>query len=370
MKTIDIDIQSQAKKTQIFLCSTFLFSKDAVSELLPLASRFALFCDEEVAKLFGNSLNDYLQKNHLESYLFTFPSGEQEKSRERKAEIEDLLLSQKFNRDTCMIALGGGVTTDLIGFLASTFCRGTLLVNIPTTLLAMVDAAIGGKTGVNTRFGKNLIGAFYPANKIFIDPSILSSLPDPEWTNGVAEIIKYALIQSPELFQTIKKWTPENPVYLEKVIHECILIKAKVVEADYEESTGLRRILNFGHTIGHALELLENYQISHGEAVAIGMVVESWMSMKIGILSPQDFKAIESLIRSFPFALRIHSKITLSAMHQALSLDKKTSQRMVRFVLLEKIGACRSFAGQYCSEVDPLVLDNALNWMIAEFSGE
>ncbi len=358
-----VAIATQLRKSEVIISPHFLFSESIAGELKG-PSRFALFCDETLLPLYGSQWTMWLQKMGLDLTLFTFPPGEREKCRERKGELENLLLSQKFGRDTGMIALGGGVTTDLIGFLASTYCRGVPLIFAPTTLLAMVDAAIGGKTGVNTRFGKNLIGTFYPADKILIDPTLLSSLPKSEWTNGVAEVIKYALICSPELFETIKTWNPEDQTYLEKIIYACISIKAQVVEKDYEEKTGLRRILNFGHTIAHALERLENYHLSHGEAVAIGMLTESYISMKMGHLSISSLMEIDKLITSFPFHLKISPTITLEKIHSALAFDKKALKNGVRFVLLEKIGGCHPFDGQYCCEIPKDLLDDALAWMI------
>jgi 3-dehydroquinate synthase len=367
MRRIAIGPQSQMKRSEVIIAPDFLFSEAVAKELKPIASRFALFCDEAVALLYGNKWVLQLQKMGLNTALFTFPPGEKTKSREKKAELEDTLFSQKFGRDTCMIALGGGVATDLIGFLASTYCRGVPLVFAPTTLLAMVDAAIGGKTGINNRFGKNLIGTFYPADRVLIDPTLLSSLPVSEWTSGIAEVVKYALVGSPQLFERVKRWNPADQVYLEEIIHECVRIKARIVEIDYEEKTGLRRILNFGHTIAHALELLEDYRLPHGEAVAIGMLVEGYLSLKMRYLSDSAFGEIETVIRSFPFALKISSAINLENIHAAILLDKKASKGSARFVLLENIGACNSFGGEYCVEVPKPILDEALAWMITQF---
>jgi 3-dehydroquinate synthase len=259
------------------------------------------------------------------------------------------------------------VTTDLVGFLASTYLRGVPLVLIPSTLLAMVDAAIGGKTGINTQFGKNLIGTFYPAHKILIDPTLLTSLPLSEWTNGTAEVIKYALIHSPGLFELLLQWNPKDAAYMEQIIHECILIKTRVVEADFEEKMGLRRILNFGHTIGHALELLENYRLPHGEAVAIGMLTEGLLSVKTGHLSQAAFFEIQKMIRSFPFRLILSKSITAKKMSSALLSDKKSTGGKTRFVLLEKTGACHPFAGDYCTPVPDPLLEETLSWMFSEF---
>ncbi len=369
MKRIAIGLQPQLKQVEVLLAQDLLFSDAAVSEIKRLAPQFALFCDEAIARLMGKKWQEYLQKKGIDALLFTFPPGEQEKSRERKAELEDLLLSKKLGRDTCMIALGGGVTTDLIGYLASTYCRGTPLVFVPTTLLGMVDAAIGGKTGVNTSHGKNLIGTFYPADRILIDPNLLSTLPPPLLRQGAAEVIKYALIRSPELFQILRNWQPNDLAYLELIIHESVLRKAEVVESDFEEKTGLRRILNFGHTIAHAIEFLEHYKISHGDAVAIGMLVESFISHRMGLLKREAFEEIESLIGSFSFPLTLSQAVTREAMRTALLSDKKSARGAVRFVLLDKIGACHPYGGEYCTVVPEKILDEALHWMVAQFSG-
>jgi 3-dehydroquinate synthase len=364
MKRLSITFQPKQKQSEVVIAPHFLFSEQAAQEFRDIAPRFALFCNEQIAALHGNKWALQLQNQGLNIALFTFPAGEREKSRERKAQLEDLLFSEQLGSDTCMIALGGGVTTDLVGFLASTYCRGVPLVFVPTTLLAMVDAAIGGKTGINTRFGKNLLGTYYPADKIFIDTSLLSSLPQDEWTNGLAEVIKYACIRSPTLFATLKVWRPEE---LDNVVEESILIKMGVVEKDCDEKAGLRRILNFGHTIAHALELLENFKLSHGQAVAIGICVESYLSMKMGYLSSSAFDEIYSLIRSFPFVFQLSSNVTVEKMHGALALDKKASQGTARFVLLEKLGACHPFGGEYCTAVPKNILDEALAWMVAQF---
>lgn len=367
MKRIAIGLQPQLKIVEAILSSGLLFSEDTIEELQHLGSRFALFCDENVHKVMGKKWADHLRSAGLHVSVFTIPPGEKEKNRESKKALEDLLFEHKFGSDTCIIALGGGVTCDLIAYLASTFCRGVPLVLVPTTLLAMVDAAIGGKTGVNTPYGKNLVGTFYPADRIFIDPSLLSTLDPSESTNGLAEIIKYALTLSPELFQHLWTWNPHDQAYLERIIHDCILLKAQIVEQDFEEKTGLRRVLNFGHTIGHALELIENYTLAHGEAVAMGMLTESYISYKMGYLSEAEFKEIETMIRSFPFALLISEKVDMQKMQNALLSDKKNARGKPRFVLLDKIGACNAFGGSYCTDIPGDILEDALKWMFEQF---
>jgi 3-dehydroquinate synthase len=370
LKKIAMSVQAPLKRSEVVIATHGLFSESISKEIKPIASHFALFCDKVVQAAIGEKWQTHLQKLGLDVTLFSFPAGEAEKSRERKTQLEDALIAKHFGRDAGIIALGGGVTTDLIGYLASTFCRGVPLIHVPTTLLGMVDAAIGGKTGVNTPFGKNLVGTFYPADKILIDPTVLLSLPEEEWTNGMAEIIKYALIKSPQLFHQLHQKDWKLPSNLETIIYECILIKAQIVETDYEETSGLRRILNFGHTIAHAIELLEHYAISHGEAVAIGMLVESRISLKMGLLSLEAFQKIETLIRSFPFRLKLNQAIHSEQIHSALTSDKKSVKGVPRFVLLKQIGECGAFEGEYCTSVPLPILEEAIAWMVALFSGD
>ncbi len=182
-------------------------------------------------------------------------------------------------------------------------------------------------------------------------------------------MIKYALIRSPQLFQILRNWQPHDPAYLDLIIHESVLTKAGVVESDYEEKTGLRRTLNFGHTIAHALELCENYTLSHGDAVAIGMRVESFISHRMGLLKRSDLEEIETLIQAFPFPFKISSKVTPEKMRSAVLLDKKSTHGAARFVLLDKIGSCHPFHSEYCTTVPEKVLSEALSWMFTACSG-
>lgn len=352
------------RTTEISIGTSFLFSDAVIAPLSALGERFALFADAHVASLWAERWCAFLKTKGLNVSLFSIAPGEKQKCREAKEKLEDLLFAQQFGKDSCFIAMGGGVLTDLVGFLSSTFCRGVPLVNVPTTLLGMVDAAIGGKTGVDTPFGKNLVGTFYLAEHLFVDLELLTTLPEQEKTSGFAEIIKYALISSSELFEHLS-----DPAASEAVVKKCIQIKKEVVEEDWEERLGKRRILNFGHTIGHAIELLEEYELSHGEAVAIGMLVESYLSFRADHLSQADLEQILALVRSFPFKLQISSRVSKEGMLRTLSLDKKAAKNKPRFVMLERIGACVPFEGTYCGAVSDALLAEAIEWMLAQFSG-
>lgn len=317
-----------------------------------IAKRGAILIDAHIAPTHGPRL-----QNSLGFDLIEVPSGEVHKTRETKQKLEDELFKRKIGRDSLLIAVGGGVTTDLVGFLASTYMRGVPLVLIPTTLLAMVDAAIGGKTGVDTPFGKNLIGSFYLPKAIFIDTELLKTLPEKEMKNGYSEILKYGLIDDLQIW---KRWRD-----LSFSIRASIACKVKVVSQDFEETKGLRRILNFGHTVGHALEMLSHFQMPHGEAVALGCMAESYLSHLLGYLPAHDLEAILQLYRHLGYRFK---KTESRALFDAMALDKKAKGGLPRFVLLEKIGACVSFGGEYCTTVKQEALDEMIRWMNHENS--
>lgn len=287
--------------------------------------------------------------------VFSFPAGEGSKTRETKAMLEDQLFAAGYGRDSCFVGVGGGVVTDLVGFLASTYCRGVPLILIPTTLMGMVDATIGGKTGVDTPYGKNLIGTFYPAEEVWIDVAFLETLPKKQILNGMAEIIKYGAVASKSLFEKMQSMSMLD------LIFESVMVKKKIVEEDPLESKGRRRILNFGHTIGHALEKLEHYQIEHGQAVAIGMLVEGYMS-------PGGFHQLLKKIEEVRIPMKLQRKYTLQEILEAAALDKKAVNKMPRFVLLEEIGKAGAFGGEYCTTVDLKVLEKAIEWMNRTFT--
>lgn len=288
--------------------------------------RYAIITDQTVANLYGKAFCYHLQSLGYDSALFSFPAGEASKNRETKEQLEDALLEKGYSRDTTIIALGGGVVTDLAGFLASTFCRGVDLILIPTTLLAMCDAAIGGKTSVNTPQGKNMIGAFYFPKKILMDLGFLATLPEKEIFCGKVEILKAGLIADPELFYHF------STLPLKTSIDRAIEVKRQIVAQDpYDQR--IRQWLNLGHTLGHALEAASNYQNSHGEAVAMGIVLEAKISSKLGYLPQEVLTQIEATFP--PVVLNCPYEKIL----QALSLDKKSKNGELRFVLLQDI-AC------------------------------
>ncbi len=347
----------------MLIAEQVLFSKEFVERLKEGGKRLALITDACVEKCVVRKLAAFLQDSGLDLSLITFPEGEHHKSRETKQMVEDHLLAQRFGRDTLVLGVGGGVVCDLSGFVAATFARGLELILVPTTVLAMVDASIGGKTAVNTPLGKNLIGAFYPASDVFIDLSLLSSMPEALKCTGCAEILKMALVKSKELFYLMREhpkgWQEGDLMFWMRILSMSCKIKKEVVEQDPQER-GLRRILNFGHTVGHAIELLEQYRIPHGEAVAMGMVAESYMSFKLGLLAQAAFEEILEGIRAFSFSFSLTSPIDQEAFCDLLLSDKKVCGQKSRFVLLSSIGSAAPFEGAYCTEVDPTVVQEAM----------
>ncbi|HSW86119.1 MAG TPA: 3-dehydroquinate synthase [Rhabdochlamydiaceae bacterium] len=367
---LHIKVLGNEHTTELSIGAHILQSKRLISQLSKIGCRFALVTDSRVEMLFGRKLAEELTKKGLETILFSFPEGEEHKTRRTKEFLEDQMLEKGFGRDGAIIALGGGVVTDLAGFLAATYCRGIPLISIPTTLLGMVDASIGGKNGVNTSKGKNLIGSFYHPKAIFIDTHMLETLSENELRNGTAEIIKYGLISSPPIFEFLDqlhdRWLAVNQDFFQEIIYLSCLKKKDVIEEDPNE-TGLRRTLNFGHTVGHALELLECYKIGHGDAIAIGMIVESYISMKMGTLQKEDFEKIFAMFKKYRFPLQISSDITIDNMIETMALDKKSLESVPRFVILKSIGQIEDCAGQYCKKIEPEILKDALKWMCKQF---
>lgn len=306
-----------------------------------LSKRGAVLADPAIAATHGEQIATLL------GYELLPTTGK--KDRRAKELLEDALFAKHFGRDSLFVALGGGTTTDLVGFTASTYMRGVPFVSIPTTLLAMVDAAIGGKTGLDLPYGKNLIGAFYLPKAIFIDPSFLNTLSQAEMRNGLSEILKYGLIDNPCLFQPPKDLLP--------AIEASIQCKLKVVEQDFGE-TGYRRILNFGHTVGHALEIVQG--ISHGEAVALGCMAESYLSHRLGYLSKALLENILSLYQSLGYSFK---RVDRALFLQALMKDKKGKGGLPRCVLIDAIGHCVPFDGEYCREIPSEEWNGLIDWI-------
>jgi len=307
-----------------------------------LAGRAYLISDSMVHARWGAAAEEALQGAGFRVASHVVPVGETSKSLETAASIYDWLVSQRAERGEAIVALGGGMVCDLAGFVAATFVRGLPLVHVPTSLLAMVDAAIGGKVAVNHKEGKNLVGAFYQPRLVLADVSTLQSLPARELTSGWAEVIKHALIMDEELLRLLEENADAvvslDPAVTTEVISRSIALKAAVVSEDEREETGRRTILNYGHTIGHGLEAAAEYiGMLHGEAVAVGMVGAARIARRLGLLPPEVVERQDALIARFGLPLRA-SGLDPAKVLAATALDKKVKGGAIRWVLLEGIG--------------------------------
>lgn len=306
-----------------------------------IAKRYVVVADEYVAKLFGRQLMDSLRGASVPADLITFPRGEASKNLTTIDQLASKLAHLHVDRKDGLIALGGGVTGDITGFLAAVYMRGIPFIQVPTTLLAQVDSSVGGKTGVDIPEGKNLVGCFYQPRCVYIDSRVLIDLPGDELLNGLAEVIKYSVIYDADFFDFLSKnrqaILDRNLPVLEKVIHRCCTIKAKVVEADEKESD-LRRILNFGHTIGHAIEAASNYSLAHGSAVAMGMVAAGEIAVGKALFSQEELDKLRKLIGDFGLSVNVPQELDRDHIKQYLKTDKKAVSGKPFFVLPTTIG--------------------------------
>lgn len=310
---------------------------------LNLRERCAVISDSNVAPLYMKRCIEALESAGFKPFDLTIPAGETAKSLKVVQECYDQLAAQRLERKSFIVALGGGVVGDLAGFIAATYLRGIPFIQVPTTLLAQVDSSVGGKVGVNLKAGKNLVGAFYQPLHVLCDLTCLNTLPEREFRAGLAEVIKYGIIYDAPLFDRIEREMPlilkRDPAVLGEIVARCCEIKADVVSQDETES-GLRAILNFGHTIGHALEAISRYgKYLHGEAISIGQVAAARLSSKMLGLSWGDAGRIKALFEAagLPVTVKL-SRGQMEKLFAAMRLDKKVSAGEIKFVLARAIG--------------------------------
>ncbi len=312
-----------------------LIAKSAV------ATNYIIIADTTVSSLYGETVLSALRETGLTVDMIDFTPGEASKTIDTALSLIEQLVDRGVDRSSCLIALGGGVTGDIVGFIASIYMRSIPYIQMPTTLLAQVDSSIGGKTGIDIFKGKNLVGTFCQPKAVYIDLKLLDTLPDVEFTNGLAEIVKYGIIDDPDLLATIEteisNIRKRNIDNLEMIVAQSCKIKKSIVEID-ERDMGVRRILNFGHTIGHAIESASGYTISHGNAVSIGMMASARISEKMKYLSTEDREHIENLIQKVGLLNYIPSSIQTGDILSRMKHDKKKEGHAVNFVLLKKIG--------------------------------
>ena len=311
-----------------------------------LPARLFIVTDSAVGALYAGPLQDTLEEGGFQPRVHTVAAGEASKSFACFQQIIDWLVEQKAEQKEAIIALGGGVVGDLAGFVASCYQRGVPLVQVPTTLLAQVDSAIGGKTGINHPLGKNLIGAFYQPKLIYADPAFLLTLPERIYREGWAEIIKYAMILDADLFTTLEEQTAallaRDARLLPAIIARCMRMKMDIVQRD-ERDGGLRNILNYGHTFGHALEAITEYGTwLHGEAVAIGMEVAARIAVASGLLLQEDAQRQRNLLQAFNLPVQC-AGVDIETAMQAMQRDKKVRAGKMRWVLATSIGHAEVF---------------------------
>ncbi len=298
--------------------------------------------DDEVSKIHLDPLLKSLKESNIETITRILPSGERFKTIETGVKIYTFLEENLASRSDSIIALGGGVVGDIAGFVASTFKRGMRLVQVPTTLLAQVDSSLGGKTGVNLTSGKNLVGTFYQPHALIADVHTLSTLSEDDFVSGLAEVVKYAAIMDQELVDILIDKNTEilrrEPDTIAPIIDRCLQNKARVVVEDEKEEKGRREILNFGHTIGHAIETVSNHRFLHGHAVAIGMVEEGRLAVRLGLLDNHSLESLISLLSMFGLPTDIPSHIDVSELEIVVKQDKKMRQGQLNLPILVGLG--------------------------------
>jgi len=305
------------------------------------AAAYAVISDSHVGKFYGEDMGKQLSALGYRAELFTFPAGEWNKTRDTWASLSDRMLAAQYGRDSAVIALGGGVVNDLAGFVAATYLRGVPLVQVPTSLLAMIDSSIGGKTGVDVPAGKNLLGAFHQPRVVVADPELLASLSSVQLAAGLAEAVKHGAIADAEYFAFLESeyaaiFAKHAPA-LERVVRRSVEIKTEVVAQD-EREEGKRAILNFGHTVGHAIEATSKYEVLHGEAVAIGMVYEGRLAETLGIASTGTAQRIRSVLERLHLPVERPDGSHVDDLIAAMRADKKVRAGEIRLALPSAIG--------------------------------
>lgn len=308
--------------------------------LLPGAKRCAVITDSKVGPLYGDAVCASLREENIEPLLVTVPSGEPSKCFAQLEEVTRAMVRAGLDRKSFAIALGGGVVGDLAGFAASIYFRGIPYIQIPTTVVSLVDSSVGGKTGINTPEGKNLIGTFHQPRLVIADPQTLRTLPDREFNEGFAEIIKHAAIRDAQMLPMIDAALARGGREgLTELIARNVGIKSAIVSEDQFETKGLRALLNFGHTIGHAIEACAGYgELLHGEAISLGLRAACWLSEEFAGLPASATERLCSLLSGYRLPLRLTDSITTAQILEKMGRDKKFDRGAIRFVLCRTLG--------------------------------
>lgn len=324
--------------------------------------------DSIVKKLYGDRLVINLQSSFPKAKiilnLFSFPAGERYKTQTTVTKLQDQMFAQKCGRDTLVVALGGGVVGDVAGYVSATYMRGVPFIQVPTTLLAMVDSSVGGKTGVDTKYGKNMVGSFWQPQAVFADVDMLKTLPQEHIRSGLLEAVKIFVTHDKKMFEFVisnrEKILQLDLDVIQKIISRAVELKAGVVMRDETEKNE-RKVLNFGHTVGHALEKMSNYKMLHGYAVGLGMIVEARVSNLLGKLSDKEFERIEKIIVDLGVKTKDIQKFDPKKIISEMSHDKKVQNGEVQIVLLNGIEKVCKKSGKWAHGVEENIILTALN---------
>ena len=344
MKTIHV---SASKEYDVLIGTGLLARAGEEIRKISSAKKVAIVSDDTVWCHYGETVERSLAESGFTVVRFIFPAGEESKTLATYGEILNFLAENRLTRSDLVVALGGGVTGDMAGFAAATYLRGMDYVQIPTTLLAAVDSSVGGKTGVDLPAGKNLAGCFHQPSLVLCDTDTFGTLPQEQFRCGMAEVIKYGVLGDEAFFESLTAPT----LSMTELIARCIGMKRDVVAED-EFDNGLRRLLNLGHTIGHAVEKCRNFTISHGDAVAVGMAVVTRAAVKRGICEENALPRLLAMLRSF--GLPTETDCSAEELFSAALADKKMSAGTLHLIVPERIGCCR---------VEPIAAEELMNWL-------
>jgi 3-dehydroquinate synthase len=327
------------------------------------AAKIAIITDKNVQKHWGKEFIATIKKSGVPTELFSFPAGEKNKNQKTVTALQHALLKKRYGRDTLIIAIGGGVVGDLAGFVAATYLRGVPYVHVPTTVLAMVDSSIGGKVGIDTQYGKNTIGAFYQPKAVIADLRFVTTQKKDHVINGLLEAIKTFLTSDKQVLELVEKIDVKNPArdltLLQQIVERSVHIKGDIVMRDETEQNE-RKVINFGHTVGHAVELLSKFKLMHGYCVGYGMLAEARIAESLGILPSLDRVYLEGLMKQFGIDAKPLKRFSITKILEATRADKKTLSGVPQYVLLKEIGAVHTTEGKYAHPVSDDVVARVL----------
>ena len=365
---ISVTISGASGPYRVLVGRGLLGSLPSLLEEYAPAHRYALVSDSNVGPLYGEPTILQLKDAGLNAELFTFEAGERNKNRTTWSELTDRLLEAGFGRDSCLIAMGGGVTGDLGGFVAATYMRGIPVVQVPTSLVAMIDASIGGKTGVDVGAGKNLVGAFHAPNLVVADPDVVATLPRVERAQGMIEAVKHGAIMDEAYFTELEREMQAildgEAAPLERAVARSVELKSGVVSED-EREAGRREVLNFGHTLGHAIEAACSFRVPHGTAVACGMILEARLGVSLGVTDPDVVERLERVVESVGLPTGIPDGAAPGDIMTYLASDKKVRHGRARFVLLSRIGAVHVADNSWSQPVDESTVVDLVNAFVS-----